>query len=524
MAASIIDYSHKQNLQMNLLNTFRGRLLLIFAFLIIATLAVQYYVNLLSQAENNRQRELQEQALVAGISVGISSLTSKDYRVADLINDPAQTFLDESSRERIRDIIVIDNEWRITDSLNPDYLPYESDGGEIIYKRLPELTDLPPLLEGKRLGRDLEYFPNSNRSIGTETSDEAHAIPVETSRGRWYVLVLLKNDKGEIARRAAQPLIATLIILLISTLVTIFLVWRFTRPIAELSQAAREVAAGNLTVSVKEYSRGDEMAQLARNFNEMVGELRKTRELETKLAQAEKSAVIGRLGSAIAHEIRNPLNYINLTLDYLRSRFAPDDPEKQAVFEKLTSQLKAEVARINQQISDFLNYSRPAKANLRPIEALPVIRDSLRLIEAQAEDNNIKIAIVENGTVPKIIADPDFLRSVFNNLFINSLQALGGDGGNIKITLGTDGRDKVKIEVADTGPGIPSEILDKIFEPYFSTKETGTGLGLAIVRKIIEVHNGTIRVESASDAGAKFIILLPAADVTDDNLIVTNGN
>ncbi|MDW2245512.1 ATP-binding protein, partial [Vibrio sp. 1287] len=128
------------------------------------------------------------------------------------------------------------------------------------------------------------------------------------------------------------------------------------------------------------------------------------------------------------------------------------------------------------------------------------------------------------GTVPKIIADPDFLRSVFNNLFINSLQALGSDGGNIKITLGTDGRDKVKIEVADTGPGIPSEILDKIFEPYFSTKETGTGLGLAIVRKIIEVHNGTIRVESASDAGAKFIILLPAADVTDDNLIVTNGN
>ncbi|MCV4566576.1 hypothetical protein OFB72_28900, partial [Escherichia coli] len=90
------------------------------------------------------------------------------------------------------------------------------------------------------------------------------------------------------------------------------------------------------------------MAQLARNFNEMVGELRKTLELETKLAQAEKSAVIGRLGSAIAHEIRNPLNYINLTLDYLRSRFAPDDPEKQAVFEKLTSQLKAEVARINQ--------------------------------------------------------------------------------------------------------------------------------------------------------------------------------
>ncbi|MER3631510.1 MAG: hypothetical protein C4325_04515 [Blastocatellia bacterium] len=232
---------------MRLFNTFRARLLLIFAFLIVATLGVQYYVNLLAQAENNGLRELQGRALVAGISVGISSLTSKDYRVSDLINDPTQTLLDQASRERIRDIIVIDNEWRVTDTLNPEYLPFEGENGEILYKRLFELTDLPPLMEGKRLGSDLEFFPNRNQRDEISTADEAHAIPVETSRGRWYVLVLLKNDKGEIARRAAQPLLATLAILLISTLVTIFLVWRFTRPIAELSRAAQEVAAGNLS-------------------------------------------------------------------------------------------------------------------------------------------------------------------------------------------------------------------------------------------------------------------------------------
>src|SRR5262249_59676445 len=123
---------------------------------------------------------------------------------------------------------------------------------------------------------------------------------------------------------------------------------------------------GNLDVRVPDASRSDEMGRLAQNFNEMASELEKKRELENQLQQAEKSAVVGRLGSAIAHEIRNPLNYINLTLDHLRAKYAPEDQRKGVEFEKLTGQLKAEVARINQQISDFLNYSRPANANLRP--------------------------------------------------------------------------------------------------------------------------------------------------------------
>lgn len=493
---------------MEFFGTFRGRLLLILAFLIVGTLGVQYYVNLLTQNENSDQREIQEQTLVAGISVGISSMTSSDDRVSDLVNTPGQTFLDEQAKERIRDVIVIDNEWRVTDSLNPDFLPVEGEGGEIIYKQLSALTDLPPLMEGKRLGDDLDKFPNRKTAANKDDKDEAHAMPIETSRGRWYVLVLLKNDRGEAARRAARPLLATLGILLISTLVTIFLVWRFTRPIANLSDAAREVAAGNLSVRVPDADRYDEMGQLAQNFNEMTAELEKTRELESQLQQAEKSAVIGRLGSAIAHEIRNPLNYINLTLDHLRSKFAPDDAEQKATFVKLTSQLKSEVARINQQISDFLNYSRPANVDLRPIDARETIEDSLRIIEAQAAENQIKIAVVEHEDVSPVIGDPEFLRSVFNNLFINAVQAMGSDGGNLNVKISPD-NGFVRFEIVDTGNGIPDENLAKIFEPYFSTKETGTGLGLAIVQKIVDLHNGTIDVESAEGEGTKFTVRLP---------------
>src|SRR2546428_4661491 len=115
------------------------------------------------------------------------------------------------------------------------------------------------------------------------------------------------------------------------------------------------------------------MGELTTLFNEMTTKLGRAHELEAQLHETEKAAVVGRLGSAIAHEIRNPLNYINLTLDHLRLRYAPDDPEKRASFEKLTNQIKSEVARINQQISDFLNYSRPAKADLRPVAPRDVI-------------------------------------------------------------------------------------------------------------------------------------------------------
>lgn len=367
------------------------------------------------------------------------------------------------------------------------------------------------MTEGIALGDDLHNFPV--RASGTKKlDDEVHPMPVQTTEGRWYVLVVLDNEKGEAAHRAAQPLLATLGVLLISTLVTAFLVWRFTRPIANISGAAREIASGNLSVRVPHNARTDEMGTLSRNFNDMAAELEKKQELEAKLQQAEKSAVIGRLGSAIAHEIRNPLNYINLTLDHLRSKFAPSDDEKKSAFDRLTSQLKSEVDRINRQISDFLSYSRPATANLRPIHARDVVEDSLRIVEAQAAENDIKIAVVEHEDVPDIMGDPEFLRSAFNNLFINAVQAMGSGGGKLTARISPDDDPAfVRVEVSDTGSGIPPENVAKIFEPYFSTKETGTGLGLAIAHKGIELHGGTIEVASAEGEGTKFTIRLPKA-------------
>lgn len=492
----------------NFLETFRGRLLIILALLLIATLGFQYYLNLRTQQESNELREQQEQALVAGFALAFSSITSKEY-LEVLVQRPDQPFYDANTKERIKEILVINNKWQIIDSLNPEFAPTVNDDNDAVYVNLGDIRNLPPLMEAGRLGEDVKNFPNAALDDDLAADGEAHVLPIDTSYdGRWYAMVVLRNDKKETAERAARPLIYTLLVLLISSIITLFLVWRFTRPISELSNAAREVAAGNLTVRINENLRSDEMGELASQFNEMTAQLEKKHDLEAKLKEAEKSAVVGRLGSAIAHEIRNPLNYINLTLDHLRSKFRPDDTEKSATFDKLTSQLKAEVARINQQIGDFLSYSRPPNPQIRPTDIRKAIEDSLAIVEVQAEDRGVKISVVEHEDVPPVAADPEYLRSLFNNLLINAVQSMEADGGLLNVKISPDG-DFVRVEIIDSGKGIPEANLKKIFEPYFSTKETGTGLGLAIVQKIVDVHRGSIEVESTVGEGTKFTLWLP---------------
>jgi signal transduction histidine kinase len=298
----------------------------------------------------------------------------------------------------------------------------------------------------------------------------------------------------------------------VTTFLTGIVVWRFTRPIKDLSIGARRIAGGDFSFHVPTSGRHDEMGELTELFNEMTIKLGRTRELEAKLYNAEKAVVVSRLASAIAHEIRNPLNYINLTLDHLRAAFAPTDPEKQEKFNSLTKQLKLEVARINSRITEFLNYSRPAKLDPRPVDLYEAATDAMRIFEVQAAESNVATSVVRQGEVPPVIADAEVLRSALINLIINGFQAMDGSGGKLSVALSiVDDGHRARMEVTDSGRGIAPEDISKVFEPYYSTKETGTGLGLAIVKKAIEDHDGTISVKSKLGEGTTFTITLPVA-------------
>ncbi|HYG81745.1 MAG TPA: ATP-binding protein, partial [Pyrinomonadaceae bacterium] len=143
-------------------------------------------------------------------------------------------------------------------------------------------------------------------------------------------------------------------------------------------------------------------------------------------------------------------------------------------------------------------------------------RDALQMVEVKAQESGIETRVEQAGDVPPVLGDAEALRSVFTNLIINGMQAIDGEGGRLVINISAeDGGRNARVEVTDTGRGIAPEDISKVFEPYFSTKDTGTGLGLAIVKKAVDDHGGTISVRSKLGEGTTFVITLPAT-ATDD--------
>lgn len=501
-----------------LTNSFRARLLLLLVFLLGLTLGVQYYVNLKSVERNLHLIAEQEEAVMAGVGLGVSSISQNKY-LDEMRKDVHQPLLDEHTG-RVRNVLVVDTDGNVLDSLIKSQGPIENDDKSISYVHVTSLG-LPRLSSAIEFPDEKQPLPSwLSGSVATKPVEPgAFYFPIDTTEGRRYIIVVLGSTKTVtdiLKQQASRSLLYTLALLLATALLTSILVWRFTRPIKSLSIAARRVAGGDFTSRVPA-DRVDEMGSLAAAFNEMTAKLGRARELETQLHQAEKGAVVGRLAAAIAHEIRNPLNYINLTLDHLRSSFVPNDSAKRETFERLTDQLKSEVGRINRLITDFLKYSRPSTLELQPVDLRAAAEDALKVIAVQAADSGIRTKVETEGLIPHVIADRESLRSILTNLLINAIQAIDGDGGNITVKLSADAESQLaRIEVVDTGRGIPPDDMEKVFEPYYSTKETGTGLGLAIVKKALEDHGGTISVRSGEGAGTTFTITLPVGVVSDN--------
>jgi signal transduction histidine kinase len=501
----------------SLLNSFRVRLLLLLAALLMLTLSMQYYVNLRSVRSNTQFIVEQQRAIMAGVALGVNSLSSGLY--LDQMRDQASQPLGEQA-ERVKNVLIVDDQGNIKDSLDRNQVPRENPDKSIRYVKVKDVS-LPPLNSAVELAPDNTPLPEGMTIAPQNRAGNAGAFyfSVETNMGRRYVIVVLDSDntlRALLRRQARQSLLYTLAVLLATTCLTAIVVWRFTRPIKSLSIAARRVASGDFSFRVPASERRDEMGELTELFNNMTIQLGRTRELEAQLYNAEKAVVVGRLASAIAHEIRNPLNYINLTLDHLRATFAPSDAAKQEKFDNLTKQLKAEVARINLHITEFLNYSRPVKLELQPLDLFATASDALRIFDAQVVESDVQTRVNKQGDLPVVMADRESLRSALTNLIINGLQAMDGPGGQLSINLSSEeGGRRARIEVSDTGRGIAPEDISKVFEPYYSTRETGTGLGLAIVKKAVDYHHGTISVKSKLGEGTTFTITLPTEPRAD---------
>jgi two-component system sensor histidine kinase HydH len=236
----------------------------------------------------------------------------------------------------------------------------------------------------------------------------------------------------------------------------------------------------------------------------LLRDLREIRDLQEKVRRSERLASLGRLAAGVAHEIRNPLSSIRGFAQYFMNRLKGHEEEQ-----GYASIMVKEVDRLNRVITDLLDFARPKEPHREPHSLENILDHSLKLLEPELTRKKVGIEKEFEPDLPPVLTDRDQISQAFLNLLLNSLESIDG-GGKIRIRLKKSrGQPSVEVSIADTGRGIPQQDLEKVFEPFFSTKRKGTGLGLAIVHQIVESHGGDIEVESREEVGTTFRITLP---------------
>lgn len=234
----------------------------------------------------------------------------------------------------------------------------------------------------------------------------------------------------------------------------------------------------------------------------IIRDLREIKELQEKVRRAERLASLGRLAAGIAHEIRNPLSSIRGFAQYFQGKFEPETKDV-----KYAKAMVDEIDRLNRIIEALLDFARPAEPKLSSYSIEDVLNHALGLVQADIEVKEVRLTRNVQSGIPEVMIDRDQMIQAILNILLNAVEAVDKEG-EIAVSASTKG-DNLQVTVSDTGSGIPEEDLPKVFDPFFSTRRNGTGLGLAIVHKIVENHDGEIRVNSTVGQGATFTILLP---------------
>jgi two-component system nitrogen regulation sensor histidine kinase NtrY len=351
-----------------------------------------------------------------------------------------------------------------------------------------------------------------------EDSVNATAIPLKSESGD--VLAVLTVSISRSGMVQAQQHIRAIAYgvaaggILFAIVCSLWIAARVSRPIEQLARAAEQVAAGNWETHVPERSR-DEVGQLARSFNHMTAQLVSQRE---RLVQTERVAAWRELARRLAHELKNPLFPLQLTVENLiRAReFAPDEFDE--VFRESTQTLGMEIANLKTIIGRFSDFSKMPKPELEHIDAKDVIKRVRSLYEAagatanqgatdKTEQTNIHFEVNLSPDPMPLYVDPELLHRALSNLVLNAMDAMP-DGGTLTLSAKPIAN-QIEVRVSDTGEGLTPEECERLFTPYYTTKQHGTGLGLAIVQSVIADHAGTIAVESLRGGGATFVITLP---------------
>ncbi|PNU19663.1 histidine kinase [Geothermobacter hydrogeniphilus] len=383
------------------------------------------------------------------------------------------------------------------------------------------------------IGRQIDSFDlnlyQNNRSEGVFKTDGGEVLgmvkPIVSDErcfichgyGRKVVGVLnlnfsLNEMTGQIWESYQFFMLHMVVSIVILSAGTSFLLLRFVkRPIETMAETMAKVEEGDLSVRL-EPKYADEMGSLVRSFNSMVDNLQKAQaELEEyhyqQMQRADRLASVGEMATGLAHEIKNPLAGISGAISVLAEDFPESDPRREVV-----DQVLAQIARLNKTVTDLLYFGRPGKPEFSWVDINGLIKETLFFVGQHPEARNIHRVKEFARDLPPAWADVKQIQQVFFNIIINAIQAME-EGGTLTVqtsrVINAAGTDVLRVEISDTGPGIAPSALERIFVPFFTTKNQGTGLGLPICKQLVEQHGGMLKVVSKIGEGSTFIIEIP---------------
>jgi signal transduction histidine kinase len=358
--------------------------------------------------------------------------------------------------------------------------------------------------------RVLDLYRTGKREEGLDLHQE--------NRGHFFKVLALSEayksfhtgmvKEARINTRAKTRNLRIVIIstIIVSLLLALSLVLVFVRQVLEPLQRLTREAGHEAAAKTDD----NEIIALSRSVRELIEDVDQSHvELDksrANLRRAERMAMVGKLAAGMAHSIRNPFTAVKMRLFSLNRSLALSDTQQED-FDVISE----EIRHIDTIVQNFLEFSRPPKLKMQRVSPSDVVDMTCQLLKHRLRSYDVDLQVVRDDPLPEVDVDPEQLKEVLVNLVDNACQAIGS-GGSITITesLAPCGKSAVAlIEVADDGPGIPEDKLEKVFNPFFTSKEDGTGLGLSIAARIIEEHSGTIAVASAEDKGATFTITLP---------------
>jgi signal transduction histidine kinase len=240
-------------------------------------------------------------------------------------------------------------------------------------------------------------------------------------------------------------------------------------------------------------------------FYNQYSHTQQVKNLEAEVAQRDRLSALGNMAATVAHEIRNPLNSVSMGLQRLKGEFRPTQDEEE--YSRFIELMRGEVQRLNSIVEEFLSLARPLVIKPEPVRIDELLKEMAVLVESDAKSKKVEIKVVVPPELPAAWVDRNYFKQALLNLILNGMQSMP-HGGSLTLEAKV-AHGKMVVIVADTGDGIPKDILPRIFEPYFTTKTKGAGLGLSIARRIVEAHGGTLTVDSAVGQGTRFQLAVP---------------